>query len=659
MSSPPDDQTAEVPGDVRPTDPASELPSPPADGGRPNFLNEFLASIVVFLVALPLCMGIALASGVPVAAGLITGIIGGIIVGVLAGSPLQVSGPAAGLAVIMYQFVDAAGLEFLGLAVLMGGILQAAAGLAKVGVWFRAVSPAVVEGMLAGIGVLIFASQFHVMVDDDPKKTGIQNIVTIPEAIQKGLPWPTLEDKETRDLVTGNVREVGTLHEMQVRIRETIQEHRSSEEIDPDFDLAGVRERQAEVAGRLAAVSTTLTDTAAMQGKNGPRRQETLASAKAAVTAAVDQLSDSDPEANAVFATQLTAEDELLAFEKSLKNHDWAAKVGLLTILVIVVWRFLPGPFKAVPAPLAAIIAATAVAWYWSLPVLYVEVPDSLTEELRLPTMSLLERADWGLLIKTAVVIAVIASAETLLCATAVDAMHTGPRTNYDKELFAQGVGNTLCGLVGSLPMTGVIVRSSANVQAGAKTRWSAVMHGAWLLGLVAFAPGLLRMIPVSGLAAILVYTGVKLMGLGKLPGLYRAGKGELAIFLTTVATIVATDLLTGVLIGIGLAAVLLLRKFTNLHVRSEAAGGETTVHLAGAATFVGLPKILEHLEKVPAGSRVKVDVEELTFMDHACLQLLEGWERQHQSTGGSLQLDWRSVPDKPLSPADGRREAE
>jgi MFS superfamily sulfate permease-like transporter len=149
--------------------------------------KDLLASVVVFLVALPLCMGIAIASGMPPAAGLVTGIIGGIIVGFFAGSPLQVSGPAAGLAVIVWEIVRDHGVSALGPILMIAGLLQVAAGFAKVGQWFRAISPAVVYGMLAGIGILIFASQFHAMVDDKPRGNGLENLLSIPGAIMKGI----------------------------------------------------------------------------------------------------------------------------------------------------------------------------------------------------------------------------------------------------------------------------------------------------------------------------------------------------------------------------------------------------------------------------------------------------------------------------------------
>ena len=154
---------------------------------KSHFAADALASVVVFLVALPLCMGIAIASGVPPALGLITGVIGGIVVGFLAGSPLQVSGPAAGLTVIVYELIQKHGIEMLGPAVALAGVLQLIAGSVKIGRWFRAISPAVIFGMLAGIGILIFASQFHVMVDDKPRGTGLANLLSIPQSFVKGF----------------------------------------------------------------------------------------------------------------------------------------------------------------------------------------------------------------------------------------------------------------------------------------------------------------------------------------------------------------------------------------------------------------------------------------------------------------------------------------
>ena len=479
------------------------------------------ASVVVFLVALPLCMGVAIASGAPPAAGLITGIIGGLAVGLLAGSPLQVSGPAAGLAVIVWELIREHGAAGLGVIVLLAGLMQLAAGALRLGQWFRAVSPAVIPGMLPGIGVLIFAGQFHLMVDDGPKGSGLQNLLSIPGAVWRGVA-PT--DGST---------------------------------------------------------------------------------------------------------------------------HQPAAMLGLATITTIVLWgRFAPKRLKALPAPLAAVIVAAALAAVLSLPVRYVAVPDSLWDAVRLPSAEALGAAMTWSVLGAAAALAAVASAETLLCATAVDQKHTGPRTNYDRELIAQGAGNTLCGLLGALPMTGVIVRSSANVEAGARTRLSTVLHGAWILAFVVLLPGVLGRIPVSALAAILVYTGYKLMNPGAVRALARRGRTELAIYAATVVGIVATDLLTGVLVGIGLSVAKLVYVFTHLNadVVDGADPGTKVLALGGAATFVRLPALVAALAEVPAGAQVQLCAQRLAYIDHACLELLTTWERQHRAGGGSVIVSWERL---------------
>ena len=483
--------------------------------GSTYIRQDFVASIVVFLVALPLCMGIAIASGAPPAAGLITGIIGGLIVGPIAGSPLQVSGPAAGLAVIVWQILQTHGYERLGIIVLLAGLLQLVAGIARLGQWFRAVAPSVIQGMLAGIGILIFASQFHVMVDDAPKGSGLQNLMTIPSAIYKGL---VPNDGST---------------------------------------------------------------------------------------------------------------------------HQHAAMIGLLTIILMT-----PRKLKWFPAPLVAVVLATLANYLLGWDINRIELPSNLLSAVRLPTPGDLALLLDPAVVVSAITIAAVASAETLLCANAVDQLHTGPRTRYDRELSAQGIGNALCGLVGALPMTGVIVRSGANVEAGGKTRLSATLHGVWLLIFVALLPQLLALIPKACLAAILVYTGYRLVNIGAIRKLAAYGKSEVLIYAVTVITIVAVDLLTGVLVGIGLSVLKLVYTFSHLHVRLEPGSDEktSTLHIDGAATFLRLPRLAAVLERVPADTELHVRFENLSYIDHACLQLLIDWERQHEATGGRLVLDWENL---------------
>ena len=491
-----------------------------------TFLREALASLVVFLVALPLCMGIAVASGVPPAMGLLAGIVGGIIVGPLAGSPLQVSGPAAGLAVIVFEIVQEHGLAALAVMITVAGVLQVAAGVLRVGRWFRAIAPAVVYAMLAGIGVLIFASQFHVMVDDVPRPSGIMNLLTIPEAVQKGL--------------------------------------------------------------------TPSADTA----------------------------------------------------------HHLAAIVGSLTLAVLVGWNLvrerLPSGLAMIPAPLLAVTVATSAAWYYTLPIVYVDVPESLGAMISLPSLG-----DWAVLANPAVLgstlaVAIVASAESLLCAAAVDKLHDGPRSDLDRELAAQGVGNTLLGLLGGLPLTGVIVRSSANIEAGAKTRWSAVMHGAWLLLAVVALPAMLGSIPVASLAAILVYIGYKLVKVDAIRELWGRGRGEVLVYGITVVSIVATNLLEGLLVGLAASVLHLAWKASRLEVDLEQVGtNEFDVHLRGSATFVVLPTLARALDALPLSALVHLHLEHLSYIDHACFDLIQDWEKQRESEGGRLVLEWAELEQR------------
>ena len=485
--------------------------------------RDFLASIVVFLVALPLCMGIAIASGAPPALGLITGIVGGLVVGSLAGSPLQVSGPAAGMAVLVYQLVNEHGLMMLGVVGLIAGALQLLAGVLKLGQWFRAISPSVIHGMLAGIGVLIFASQFHVMLDDAPRAGGLANIAAIPEAIIKVFP------------ADGSV-------------------------------------------------------------------------------------------------------------------HHLAAMAGIITIATIILWnKFKPKRLALLPGPLLGVIVGTTFAVIFALPITLVAVPANLTDALNIPTTEALKSALDPDILTLGIVFAFVASAETLLCATAVDKMHIGVRTQYDKELRAQGIGNLICGALGALPMTGVIVRSAANVEAGATSRISAILHGGWLLLAVVAFPFVLNEIPTAVLAAILVYTGYKLVNVAQIRKIAEFGRQELAIYFVTLIGVVAIDLLTGVILGFVLATMKLVYTFSHLSIKvtHDAETNRSDVWMTGSATFFSIPQLSSALENAPRGAEVHIHVEKLDYIDHACLEMLASWEKLHHSTGGSLIVEWNELVER------------
>ncbi len=471
----------------------------------PHLRQDFLASVVVFLVAVPLCVGVAVASGVPAELGLVTGIVGGLVTGLMPGSSLQVSGPAAGLTVIVFEAVSEFGVGALGVIVLMAGLLQLAMGCLRIGRWFRAISVSVVEGMLCGIGLVIIAGQIYAAAGLDAPATGLGKITGLPGAFA--------------DAVSGTGEAVSLL-------------------------------------------------------------------------------------------------------------------VGAGTVAVVVLWRKAPKAVRSVPGALAAVVLATAATAAFELPVATVRV-EGLLGVVQPPGAEafgeLAGPAVWG----TVVAFALIASAESLFSAAAVDRLHDGPRTQYDKEMVAQGAGNTVCGLLGALPMTAVIVRSSANVAAGARTKASRVLHGVWLLLFAAAMPWALALIPIPALAGILVHAGWKLIPFRQIASLWRGHRGEALILVVTAVSIVVVNMFEGVLIGLGLAVA--KTAWEASHLRTEVVdkgAGPVQVHLAGNATFLRLPKILDSLESLPRDRPVELDLSGLHHLDHACRTALEHWAERHSATG-------------------------
>ncbi|WP_237048331.1 SulP family inorganic anion transporter [Lentzea guizhouensis] len=449
------------------------------------------ASVVVFLVALPLCVGVAVASGVPAELGIVTGVVGGIVVGLLPGSSLQVSGPAAGLTVLVADAVSSHGIEALGVIVLGAGALQVLLGLARCGRWFRAISPSVVQGMLAGIGLVLVLGQLYPLVG----------------AQAPGTTW---------EKITGLV---------------------------------------------------------------------------------------------------------------SLAVSPVAVALGLLTIVIMLLWQ--RTPLRVVPGVLVGVVVTTALAGVFASSVARIDVGE-LATDVHLPDLSLLDTGIVG----TAVVFALVASAESLFSAAAVDRMHDGPRTRYNRELVAQGVGNTLCGLLGALPMTAVIVRSSANVQAGARTKLSRVLHGVWLLLFVVALPELIALIPVAVLAAVLVHAGWKLLGIGQVVALWRKDRAEGAIVVLTAGLIVGTDLLTGTLVGLLAAVVKTAWDVSRLSVVVTADG----VALKGNATFLRLPGLLDVLDGVDR-EHVRMDLSGVRHLDQACGQAIDQWVDESRRAGRTVEL--------------------
>ena len=469
---------------------------------RDTLWRDALASLVVFLVALPLCIGVAVASGVPPELGLVTGIIGGLVAGALPGSSLQVSGPAAGLTVLVYEAVHEHGLRVLGIVVLTTGLLQLAMGALRLGRWFRAISISVVQGMLAGIGLALVAGQVHTLFDGRSPGAPLANLTALPEL---------------------------------------------------------------------------LADSAR------------------------------DPSALA------------------------AGGVGAGTLVVLICWRYVPRRLRAVPAALAAVVLAALATAVLDLPVQRIQV-HGLLAALQPPSLDDIGYlGDVGVL-GTIVAFALIASAESLFSAAAVDRMHNGPRTKYDQELMAQGAGNSVCGLFGALPMTAVIVRSATNVQAGARTKLSRILHGGWLLAFTVAVPAVLGVIPVTALAAVLVHAGWKLLSPRDVGRLWRTERGEAIVLLGTSLAIVLTNLFEGVLIGILLAIAKTAWDVSDIHVdvREGDGTGPIVIRLFGNATFLRLPRMLDTLEGIPHGRPVELDLSELRHLDHACRTALMSWAAQH-----------------------------
>ncbi len=470
-------------------------------GRFPHLARDLSASLVVFLVAVPLSLGIALASGAPLMAGLIAAIVGGIVVGMIGGAPLQVSGPAAGLTVIVLGYVQQFGWGVTCAITVGAGLLQIALGAMGVAPVALGMSPAVIHGMLAAIGILIAMSQLHVVLGHEPTGKGLKTLFSLPE---------------------------------------------HAAQLDPAATL-----------------------------------------------------------------------------------------IGGLTIAVLVAWPHLPwARLKAFPGALAAILAATTVSLLFGMEVPRVQLGGDLLSSLRLPE---LPAGNLAAILGAIVALCFVASAESLLCAVATDKLHTGPRANLHKELVGQGVGNTLSGLLGGLPITGVIVRSTANITAGGKTRLSAILHGVWVLLFVALLPGVLTLVPLAALAGLLVHTGFRLVNTKHIRDLQH--HGELGVYGVTVLAIVCTNLLMGLAIGFGVALLRLLWKLTHVDVHAEERDNRWTVWVDGTLTFAGVPKLITRLSAIPPGAHVTIDLN-LRFLDHAGLEALTSWRSTYERLGGTVQLD-------------------
>jgi MFS superfamily sulfate permease-like transporter len=488
-----------------------------------NLGSDLPAGLVVFLVALPLCLGIALSSGAPLFSGIIAGIIGGIVVGVISGSHTSVSGPAAGLTVIVLTSIEDLGsFEMFLTAVFIAGIFQILLGVLKAGVIGYYFPTAVIKGMLAGIGIILIIKQL-------PYALGINEAPKISQYV------PFLNDWE----------EVYAL-----------------KDLTNQFDLGAVI-------------------------------------------------------------------------------------ITLVCLITLIVWE---KPFikktpvlKVIPGALVVVILGVAINKFFkfNVPSFYLSADD----KVELPKLSSLDQLGsvmrWpdfsGIMIwevyVVAFTIAIIASLETLLSLEAADKIDSLKRISPpNRELIAQGTANILNGLLGGLPVTAVIVRSSANVTAGSRSKMSAIFHGFLLLASVLLIPGLLNLIPLSSLAAILLAVGYKLTKVSLFKTQAKLGKSQFLPFITTILGIVVFDLLIGIGLGMGVSVVyILLHNFKNSHFLQEKhleKGHTIHITLSEEVSFLNKGALIKTLEDIPNHKHVIIDGSKSKIIDYDVLEVIENFRK-------------------------------
>ena len=498
-----------------------------------NLKKDLPASIVVFLVALPLCLGIALASGAPLFAGVLTGIIGGIVVASVSGSQLSVSGPAAGLTVIVFSAIAQLGSyqTFL-LAIVLSGILQIILGLVKAGTIANYFPSSVIEGMLAAIGIILILKQ-------------------IPHAVGYDADF----------------------------------------EGDESFD----------------------------QGEKGN-----------------------------TFSTLVAAFGRI---------SYGAVIISALSLLILIYWPKVK-KLSLVPAALIVVVVGIVLNQLFDGSALAIKdehlvripIVNSLSEFTSLfvfPDFTQIGNKEVWIV---AVTLAIVASLETLLSVEAVDKIDPIKRVSpTNRELFAQGLGNMTSGLLGGMPMTAVIVRSSANVNAGARTKMSAIFHGIWLLVALLLIPKVINLIPLSCLAAILLITGYKLAKIGLFTKMWKAGYSQFVPFVVTVLAVVFTDLLKGVAIGMMVSIYYILRN--NLrnpyfyHISSVGDKKVTVIKLAEEVSFLNKAAIQYTLTHLPQETDVKIDGTNCRYIDPDVLEVIHNFK--HNAYTKAIIVELVNIKDR------------
>jgi len=493
------------------------------------FRSDLAAGLSVFLVALPLCLGIALASGAPLYAGLLSGIIGGIVVASISGSPLAVSGPAAGLTTLVASGIAAAGdyRVFL-LTVVIAGLFQLVLGLLRLGAIANYFPSAVIKGMLAAIGIILIGKQLPIALGYDQ-----------PDFWRSGF-----LSLFSYDNFAGNLAKFGN----------------------------------AIAAGALLITIVSLLIMAGIQH----------------------------------------------AFTRSL---------------------------RAIPAPLMVVLAGAGIQLllqysHASIALTdkqLVHIPPNIFNDIRFPDLSQLFSS--GSIWKTGLQIGLLASLETLLCIEAVDKLDRHNRiTPVNRELVAQGIGNIVCGMLGAIPLTAVVVRGAANVDAGARTKLSAITHGVFLLLAVVFIPFLLNYIPYACLAGILLVTGYNLARPKLFKNMWSLGRKQFLPFLLTIIVILATDLLVGVSIGLLLSVFFIIQNNFKAEYKLTATQKNgrdiLLIRLNSNVTFLNKVKLKKALDEVPEHAVLTIDGSACNFIDYDILEIISEFDTKAQDRHIELHLE-------------------
>jgi MFS superfamily sulfate permease-like transporter len=520
----------------------SSVPQTGLAGLKENWRSDLLSGFLVFLIALPLCLGISMASGFPPSAGIITAIIGGVLVSRISGSFITINGPAAGLIVVVLDAVqnlgegDAmVGYRYTLAAIVVASVLQILMGVFKAGRLSAFFPASVIHGMLAAIGIIIMAKQIHVVLGVTPEKGSLfSTMLQIPHSIVN---------------------------------------------LNPEI-----------------------------------------------------------------------------------------AMIGLSGLVILIVWSMLRSPtLKMIPAPLLVVLVGMALARYFDLehqhmylflpdahflphheatvgPAFLVAISENFMSSFYFPDFGKIATLEFW---EAVVTISLVGSLESLLSAMAVDKLDPYKRhSNLDKDLTAVGTGNLLAGLIGGLPMIAEIVRSSANVNNGAKTSWANFFHGALLLLFVALFPRLIHSIPLAALAALLVFTGFRLASPKEFAKVMGIGKEQLFMFVVTIIGVLATDLLIGVAIGILTKfAIHMLRgvrpnNLFKIHFVIERMNEQTTlVEIVGAAIFSNFLALKNALSALESGKKIVFQLNNAYLIDHTVMEFMHDFEHNYEAKGGQCQF--------------------